>query len=165
MVHSPPLAKHLAVFQLEKESDNPFDLGCLLGFKETLADCDDPCEKMALKKHFPKGLRSRLLLDLEFLGAGMGGCGGIEIGVLYVPHSGTELLCWFDLENSEGKVLASLVYDRSPWFGPELVRLALKSLGDAVVCNSALSTVENLLPLSAVAQAHSEPDVGGELSH
>jgi len=142
----PATPKHLAAFGLTKKQDDwAVPLARLVDFKETVRECETPREKAALMKRFPHGLKSRSLLRLEFLGAGMGGCGAMDVCVLWNPSSGVELLCWLDLENSGGDVLASLV-SKDLWLSAELIRLALKSLGPMAVANSALTAVENRIP-------------------
>jgi hypothetical protein len=143
----PPSREHLRRFGLAEHSSDPaVQLARLVNLEETLAECEDPREVAELKNLFPSGLKSRSILRLEFMNAGMGGSGTIDLGVLYKPKTGIHLLCWLDLENSGGEFIASFDLQKTLWAGGQLIECALNSLGLAAVQNDAISQIENLAP-------------------
>ncbi len=174
--HVPPLSKHLRKFGLSVGDSELVDKLADLAQYATLADEPETPKQSkpkqlnlklavesprpesvsdeggtpenidALRKRHPLGLKSRSVLRLEFMNAGMGGCGTMDIGIIFCPTSCLEVFSWLDLENGVAEIIATITGSKKPWVSADLCALALKNVG-CHVSNEALSRIENLIPV------------------
>lgn len=100
--------------------------------------------QVRLAKAFPLGILFRELFFLDYMGAGMGGCGIASIYLLQARHSGVGLIVFLDPESDPSiivsfKTLASV--------RPSLAMVSAILLADEmpqlIVANEALTTFEN----------------------
>lgn len=152
---TPPVPAHLAAFFGNKDFSTHSEFCREIIDELNDSDCDEEDEEyeveseenniqVRLAKTFPEGILFRELFFLDYMGAGMGGCGIASIYLLQARHSGVGLIVFLDPESDPSiivsfKTLASI----RPSLAMVSAILLAEEMPQRIVANEALTTFEN----------------------